>query len=116
MRNMQKQTVQISAMDVRSGIGKYFDRVTYGNERVKINRNGKPALAIVSEEDLQRLEALDQQGVLPKDTERIDRMYQGLSALFGMIKAPITDASTTIDDVLYGRDKAQAQRGSDASI
>lgn len=102
--SMQKQTIQISAMDIRNKIGTLYDRVSYGHERIKITRNGKPSLAIVTEDDLHRLEKLDQDTLDQNDTDRIDRIYKGLSAMFGMAKEPIADASTTIDDVLYGRE------------
>jgi hypothetical protein len=36
------------------------------------------------------------------EKERIKAMYDGLFELFGIIKDDIPDASTTIDDVLYG--------------
>ena len=32
---------------------------------------------------------------------RLDKMYQGLFELSGMIKDPLVDASSTIDEVLY---------------
>jgi hypothetical protein len=41
------------------------------------------------------------------------RMYAGLFSLQGMCKDPITDASTTIDEVLYG--EHGAWRGSHPS-
>jgi predicted transcriptional regulator len=37
-----------------------------------------------------------------QEQARLDRMYQGLFALKGMIKEPITNASATIDEELYG--------------
>jgi hypothetical protein len=36
------------------------------------------------------------------ENERIDAMYKGLFELVGMAKTNITNASTTIDDILYG--------------
>lgn len=37
-----------------------------------------------------------------QEQARLKRMYTGLFTLEGISKAPITDASTTIDEVLYG--------------
>ena len=37
-----------------------------------------------------------------QEQARIKRMYSGLFTLEGIAKEPITDASTTIDEVLYG--------------
>ena len=36
------------------------------------------------------------------EAARLERMYQALFALKGIIKEPMTDASTTIDETLYG--------------
>lgn len=36
------------------------------------------------------------------ENERLNRMYQGLFELSGMCDAPITDASSSIDELLYG--------------
>lgn len=41
-----------------------------------------------------------------QEQTRIDRMYKGLFALKGIGKQGITDASTTIDEDLYGDDGA----------
>jgi hypothetical protein len=37
---------------------------------------------------------------------RLDATYAGLKKLFGMVKSDVRDASTTIDDVLYGENGA----------
>ena len=46
-----------------------------------------------------------------QEQTRLKRMYHGLFALEGMSKEPITNASTTIDETLYG--ESGAWRGSD---
>ena len=38
-----------------------------------------------------------------QEQTRLKRMYNGLFTLEGMCKDPITDASATIDEVLYGQ-------------
>ena len=40
------------------------------------------------------------------EEKRLDQMYEALRKMDGMIKDPVTDASTTIDEVLYGEDGA----------
>ncbi|MEP7288434.1 MAG: hypothetical protein ABI947_22005 [Chloroflexota bacterium] len=62
---------------------------------------GKPMAQLVEEKLTPILNEQEQ--------ARLRRMYHGLFALEGMSKAPITDASTTIDAVLYGQ--AQQSRG-----
>ena len=42
------------------------------------------------------------QGLKSVEDQQLDEMYRGLEQLEGFIKDPITDASTTIDEVLYG--------------
>ena len=46
-----------------------------------------------------------------QEAAKLKRMYDGLFELEGMCKDPITDASTTIDEVLYGA--GSQQEGSD---
>lgn len=40
------------------------------------------------------------------EAKRLDRMYEELKKLEGIVKDPITDASSTIDEVLYGENGA----------
>jgi len=46
-----------------------------------------------------------------REHERLDRIYQGIRELAGMGERGITDASTTIDEVLYGENGAWKGRG-----
>lgn len=46
-----------------------------------------------------------------REHERLDGMYRALKALDGAGGAGITDASTTIDEVLYGENGAWKGRG-----
>ena len=41
-------------------------------------------------------------GLKHAENQQLDEMYRGLAHLKGFIKDPITDASSTIDEVLYG--------------
>lgn len=50
-------------------------------------------------------ELLDQAMHARQETQR-KRIYQALRRLRGFVKDPVTDASTTIDEVLYGENGA----------
>lgn len=49
----------ISASEARANFNDVVNRVSYGHERVTITRNGKPAAVMVSIEDLELLERLE---------------------------------------------------------
>jgi prevent-host-death family protein len=49
----------ISATDGRNEFFELVNRANYQNERIKIERHGKPVAAIVSYTDLLKLEALE---------------------------------------------------------
>jgi prevent-host-death family protein len=49
----------ISAMQLRTSIGAVLNRIEYKGDRVVIERKGTPVAALVSVEDLHRLEALE---------------------------------------------------------
>lgn len=49
----------ISASEARAAFNDVISRVSYGHERVTITRNGKPAAVLVSVEDLELLEQLE---------------------------------------------------------
>lgn len=45
--------------EARQNFPELLNRVGYGQERIVIERHGKPVAVIISPEDLQRLEALE---------------------------------------------------------
>lgn len=45
--------------EARNNLPELINRVSYAHERILLERHGKPVAAIVSLEDLKRLEALD---------------------------------------------------------
>jgi prevent-host-death family protein len=55
---------KVSTVELREQLGDLLNRVAYAGERVVILRRGKPVAAIVSMEDLQRLEALAEPGAM----------------------------------------------------
>jgi prevent-host-death family protein len=48
-----------STADIKARLSEMIGKVTYGRERLIVLRRGKPVAALVSLQDLQRLEALD---------------------------------------------------------
>lgn len=48
---------KVSTVELREQLGDLLNRVAYAGEHVVILRRGKPVAAMVSMEDLQRLEA-----------------------------------------------------------
>jgi prevent-host-death family protein len=50
-----------NVVDVRNTFSEYLNRVSYQGQRIVIQRRGKPVAALVSLEDLKRLNALEDQ-------------------------------------------------------
>jgi antitoxin YefM len=59
--------------DLRSHISELADRVCHHNERICIQRNGKPIFAMVSVEELKMLEKLEDLTDIKQGLEAIDR-------------------------------------------
>ena len=53
------KTTSLPAQDFRLRFAENLERVTFGGERLVVTKNGKPRAAMVSLEDLARLEQLD---------------------------------------------------------
>ena len=51
--------VSCDTSHVKAHLSEFIGRVAYGRERLLVLRRGKPVAALVSVEDLRRLEALD---------------------------------------------------------
>ena len=50
---------KVAATELRTAISDLLDRVVHHGERVAVERYGKPVAALVSSEDLQLLEAIE---------------------------------------------------------
>jgi prevent-host-death family protein len=48
----------VGTHEAKTRLSEYLNRVAYGGERIVVERHGKPIAALVSVEDLRRLEAL----------------------------------------------------------
>lgn len=55
----QTQMNSVNATEARNNFLELINRAGYGKERIQIERHGKPVAAIISCEDLARLEALE---------------------------------------------------------
>lgn len=51
--------VTTTVSDARNNLPELLNQVAYGRERVLLQRHGKPVAAIISLEDLKRLEAIE---------------------------------------------------------
>lgn len=51
--------ITLSISSFRNKIADITNKVVYGGERVRVERNHKPAFAVVSVEDMEALEALE---------------------------------------------------------
>ena len=52
-------TLTVDTSQVKAQFSEFIGRVTFGRERVLVLRRGKPVAALVSVEDLRRLEVAD---------------------------------------------------------
>ena len=53
--------VEIGVADIRANLAEVINRVAYGGERIILQRRGKQVLAVVSMEDLELLQSLEDQ-------------------------------------------------------
>lgn len=60
-----------------------------------VSRRKRTPVSAIIQEAVQT--ALDRE-----DTPHLETLYQQLSSLVGMIKEPLPDASSSIDELLYG--------------
>lgn len=70
---------KVSAAEAREKISDLINRVAYSKERVVLTRHGKDVAALVSVEDLQRLEDLAFQAALNEGNEKYSGMLQRLA-------------------------------------
>jgi len=66
-----------STADIKARLSEMISKVVYGRERLIVLRRGKPVAAIVSLQDLKRLEALDTAASEQSDVHPIMRAFGG---------------------------------------
>jgi len=90
--------ITITATQLRKSPGQFLDRVFYRGESFVVERAGKP-MAVIGPVNSDA------------DPDHISKIYEGLRELKGIGDKSVTDASETIDEVLYGENGAW--KGSD---
>ena len=50
---------QVGVVEIRANLAEVINRVAYGGERIVLQRRNKPVVAVVSMEDLELLNALE---------------------------------------------------------
>ncbi|MEO7909104.1 MAG: type II toxin-antitoxin system Phd/YefM family antitoxin [Roseiflexaceae bacterium] len=88
-------TKSFSTADIKARLSEMIGKVVYGHERLVVLRRGKPVAAIVSLQDLRRLEALDASGTEKTDAHPIMRAFGGW--------AKRDDLDTLIDEIYQNR-------------
>lgn len=85
-------TKSFSTADIKARLSEMIGKVVYGHERLVVLRRGKPVAALVSLQDLQRLEALDAAGTEQLEIHPIMRAFAGWAE---------RDALDTFSDEIY---------------
>ncbi|GAB2806915.1 type II toxin-antitoxin system Phd/YefM family antitoxin [Streptomyces chlorus] len=77
---------EIPVTQARAELADLINRVVYGGERVVVTRHGKPLVALVSAEDLRRLDQLQEldEGREPAD----EQMISTVAGVHGAASAP----------------------------
>ena len=88
--------------DVKARLSEFISRVAFGRERLIVLRRGKPMAAMVSIEDLRRLEALD-----AAKTDRNGGIHPVMRAFGGW--ADRTDLDELLDEIYADRSTAKGR-------
>ncbi len=78
-------STNVNVVDVRNTFSEYLNRVYYQGQRIVIERRGKPVAALVSMEDLARLNALEDQADM-KVAKKARKENGGVSLEKGMAR------------------------------
>lgn len=92
-----------STADVKARLSEFISRVAFGRERLIVLRRGKPMAAMVSIEDLRRLEALD-----AAETDRHNGEVHPVMRAFGGW-ADRTDLDELLDEIYADRSAAKGR-------
>lgn len=69
-----------SVAHAKNALSSLINKVAYGKTRVVLESRGKPKAALISTEDLEMLQRLEQRGVAPRDRLHILAQAQALRA------------------------------------
>ncbi len=94
----------VDAMDLRAQLGTALDKVEHTNQRYLIQRRGHAKALLVPISDREAIS-----GRLTANSDKVSRAHAALLRLKGIVKDPnLKDASTTIDDWVYGPPPTEA--------
>lgn len=91
-----------SISELKSGLSVFLNRVAYGKERIIVASRGKPKAAVISIEDLRRLEELEDALAA---REALEAYEVGETAPWEQAEADLAEAN---DDIPPGEDPDQA--------
>jgi len=74
---MSDETATLSVGEARDAFAEIINRAGYGHERLRIARRGKPVAALISIEDLELLEALEEAQDLAEHRRVLARIEAG---------------------------------------
>src|SRR4051812_25688536 len=105
MREQEPMTQTMNISEVKNQLSRVVNRVYRKEARVLVEKAGIPVAALVSADDLQRLQQLDRQWA--QGTQAIERLSQAFA------DAPVPDLEATIAEIIAeGRATAEAERRS----
>lgn len=102
------RTTTLSAVKARKQFGQMLNRAYYGGESFLIRRAGRVMVRITPVMDE---EVPPSEGLSPA---QLDALYAATRQVKGICKTPVSNASETIDELLYGENGAW--RGSDRTL
>ena len=76
---------RIGTHEAKTRLSEYLNRVSYRGERIIVERHGKPVAALVSVEDLSRLEALDTAAPDEESEEAREARFRQLMEEAGLV-------------------------------
>jgi len=94
-------TLTVDTSQVKAQLSEFIGRVAFGHERVLVLRRGKPVAALVSVEDLRRLEVTD---AISAETGDTPTMHPIMRAFGGWAESD--DLDDFVDEVYADRLKA----------
>ena len=98
--------IEVSVSQAKASLSEYINRAVYGRERIVIASRGKSKAALISMEDLQRLEALEKalatrQGIESPPSDILPPAVDGFRQGW---REAMTDQTIPIDQLWVGID------------